>query len=248
MTSNARIQQNTNNDMWNIIRKLIIFVRDVFKTNLEVFYEALKLSPNAQGYVSGSITELLLKKKLQQDYGFEVKRIREKWEGKKHPQHHGDFYFRKPSQNLWFVMESKGVKSNSEKWHKLYNYEKLKSFLITHADKIQFVNQNIDIEPQIIDWLNKELPKFQNEYKTNLYDYEEVQKYFKNQPKRETEKSKSISALKDFTREQIGELIEERLNYVMSKVKVLETHFVWSRKWEYFTQITRIERIFTDFF
>jgi len=34
--------------MWNVIRKLIIFVRDVFKTNLEVFYEALKLSPNAQ--------------------------------------------------------------------------------------------------------------------------------------------------------------------------------------------------------
>jgi len=47
----------------SIIRKLIIFVREVFKTNLEVFYEALKLSPNAQGYVSGSITELLLKKK-----------------------------------------------------------------------------------------------------------------------------------------------------------------------------------------
>ncbi len=212
--------------MWKIIRKLIIFVRDVFKTNLEVFYEALKLSPNAQGYVSGSITELLLKMKLQQDYGFEVKRIREKWEGKKHPQHHGDFYFCKPSQNLWFVMESKGVKSNSEKWHKLYNFEKLKSFLITHADKIQFVNQETEIETQITDWINQNLPKFQNEYKTNLYDYEEVQKYFKNQPKRETEKSKSISALKDFTREQIGELIEERLNYVMSKVKVLETHFV----------------------
>ncbi len=212
--------------MWNIIRKLIIFVRDVFKTNLEVFYEALKLSPNAQGYVSGSITELLLKMKLQQDYGFEVKRIREKWEGKKHPQHHGDFYFCKPSQNLWFVMESKGVKSNSEKWHKLYNFEKLKSFLITHADKIQFVNQETEIETQITDWINQNLPKFQNEYKTNLYDYEEVQKYFKNQPKRETEKSKSISALKDFTREQIGELIDERLNYVMSKVKVLETHFV----------------------
>ncbi len=212
--------------MWNVIRKLIIFVRDVFKTNLEVFYEALKLSPNAQGYVSGSITELLLKKKLQQEYGFEVKRIREKWEGKKHPQHHGDFYFCKASENLWFVMESKGVKSNSEKWHKLYNYDNLKRFLITHADKIKFIDQSAEIEPQITDWLNSNLPKYQNEYKSNLYDYEEVQKYFKNQPKRETEKSKSIIALKDFTREQIGELIEERLNYVMSKVKVLETHFV----------------------
>jgi len=212
--------------MWNVIRKLIIFVRDVFKTNLEIFYEALKLSPNAQGYVSGSITELLLKKKLEQEYGFEVKRIREKWEGKKHPQHHGDFYFRKSSENHWFVMESKGVKSNSEKWHKLYNYDNLKRFMITHSDKISFINQDTEIELQITDWLNVNLPKYQSEYKTNLYDYEEVQKYYKNQPKRETEKSKSISALKDFTREQIGGLIEERLNYVMSKVKVLETHFV----------------------
>jgi len=63
--------------MWNVIRKLIVFVREVFKTNLEVFYEALKLSPNAQGYVSGSITELLLKKKLQQEYGFERNLIQE---------------------------------------------------------------------------------------------------------------------------------------------------------------------------
>jgi len=212
--------------MWNIIRKLIVFVRDVFKTNLEIFYEALKLSPNAQGYVSGSITELLLKKKLQQEYNFEVKRIREKWEGKKHQNHHGDFYFRKNTNNLWYVMESKGVKSNSEKWHKLYNYDNLKRFLITHSDKLSFVNKNSEIEIQIINWLNINLPKFDNEYKSNLYDFEEIQKYFKNQPKRETEKSKSILALKDFTREEISTLIEERLNYVMSKIKVLETHFV----------------------
>jgi hypothetical protein len=63
----------------NIFEKLTRFVKEVFKTNLEIFLEALQLSPNAQGYVSGSITELLLKKKLEDDYGFEVKRIREKW-------------------------------------------------------------------------------------------------------------------------------------------------------------------------
>jgi hypothetical protein len=45
----------------NIFEKLTRFVTEVFKTNLEIFLEALKLSPNAQGYVSGSITELLLK-------------------------------------------------------------------------------------------------------------------------------------------------------------------------------------------
>src|SRR3989338_115754 len=132
----------------NILERITRFVQRVFKTNLEIFLEALKLSPNAQGYVSGSITELLLRKKLEEEYGLEVKRIREKWEGKKHSKHHGDFYFRKPKDSPWYVMESKGVKSNSEKWHRLYNYDNLKNFLITHADKIPRIGRRRDVECQ----------------------------------------------------------------------------------------------------
>lgn len=209
-----------------IFERLTRFVQRVFKTSLEIFLEALKLSPNAQGYVSGSITELLLKKKLEEEYAFEVKRIREKWEGRKHRKHHGDFYFRKPSTGYWYVMESKGVKSNSEKWHKLYNYDNLKNFMITHADKISLINHGGDVEPQIVKWINTNLPKFQHEYLEGLYEYEEVQKYLRNRPKRETAKSKAVAALLKFTREQINDLIDERLDYVMSRVKVLETHFV----------------------
>ncbi len=209
-----------------IFERLTRFVQRVFKTNLEIFLEALKLSPNAQGYVSGSITELLLKKKLEEEYGFEVRRIREKWEGRKHPNHHGDFYIRKPSPAYWYVMESKGVKSNSEKWHRLYNYDNLKGFLIAHADKIAWVNHEEEIEPQIVNWINAHLPKFQNEYAQSLYEYEEAQRYLKSQPKRETAKSRAISALRHCTREQMNDMIDERLEYVMSRVKVLETHFV----------------------
>jgi len=73
-----------------IFQKLEIFVRKTFKTTLEVFLAALKMSPNAQGYVNGSVTELLLKQHLE-NLNYEVKRIREKWEGKKHFNHHGDF-------------------------------------------------------------------------------------------------------------------------------------------------------------
>jgi hypothetical protein len=208
-----------------IFQKIEKFVLDVFKTTLEVFLEALKLSPNAQGYVSGSITELLLMKKIE-NLGFEVKRIREKWEGRKHPNHHGDFYFRKNERNPWYVLESKGVKSNSEKWHKLYNYDKLVKFLYDNSEKISWINTTNRIEPQIEEWINKNLPKFKNEYKNTLYDYEEIQKYLKNKPKRETNKSKLISNLQEFGREQISQMIDERLNYVMTKVKVLETHFV----------------------
>ncbi len=204
----------------NIFQKLEKFVSDVFKTTLDIFLEALRMSPNAQGYVSGSITELLLKKKLEED-GYEVKRIREKWEGKKHPNHHGDFYFK--GKNHWFVLESKGVKSNSEKWHKLYNYNNLKNFLYSHSDKISWIDPKKDIEPQIVNWLQKELPKL-NDESADLYDYEEIQKY--TAPKRETTKSLAIAALKKFSREEIQNKIQERLEYVMSKVRVLETHFV----------------------
>jgi len=206
-----------------IYEKIKRFVEQIFKTTLEIFLEALKLSPNAQGYVSGSITELLLKKKLEEEYSFEVKRIKEKWEGRKHPQHHGDFYFKKPDTSYWYVIESKGVKSNSEKWHKLYNFENLKNLLITHADKVPWINRHQNIEQQVIDWIYINLPKFRSEYSYNLYEYEEVQKYVS---RRKTEKAQSIDRLRSYTRDQINEMIEERLNYVMSKVKVLETHFV----------------------
>jgi hypothetical protein len=96
---------------------------------------------------------------------------------------------------------------------------------MNHADKITWVDQHTEIENQVVEWISENLPKFQNDFAANLYDYEEVQKYLKNLPKRETEKSKAILALKDYDREQIGKMIDERLNYVKSKVKVLETHF-----------------------
>jgi len=206
----------------SIIKKLESFVSKVFKTTLEIFLEALKLSPNAQGYVSGSITELLLKNHLE-TLGYTVERIREKWEGRKHQNHHGDFYFTDKNEN-WFVLESKGVKSNSEKWHRLYNYDKLKTFLFSHHEKINWIDKNKEIEPQIDNWIKNNLPKFLNEYSETLYDYEEIIKY--KSPKRETQKSKDIAKLKQYSREEISNMIDERLKYVMRKIKVLETHFV----------------------
>ncbi len=207
----------------NILERLTRFVQRVFKTNLEIFLEALKLSPNAQGYVSGSITELLLRQKLESEYGLETKRIREKWEGRKHPKHHGDFYFRQPGAADWYVIESKGVKSNSEKWHRLYNYDNLKNFLIANANKIGWLNRRKNVEQQVIEWIDANLPRFQNDYTANLYEYEEIRKY---KPNRETPKAKAVAALRGFTREQINGMVEERLGYVMSRVRVLETHFV----------------------
>lgn len=210
----------------NIFDRLTNFVTRVFKTNLEIFLTALKLSPNAQGYVSGSVTELLLKQKLENELGFEVKRIREKWEGRKHPNHHGDFYIREEGSENWFVIESKGVKSNSEKWHKLYNHENLKRFLISNEDKIYFIDHSLPIEPQIDTWISTNLPLFVSEYSQPLYEYEEIQKYIANLPSRESTKLRAILGLQHYSREEIENMIQERLTYLFSKVKVLETHFV----------------------
>jgi len=98
--------------------------------------------------------------------------------------------------------------------------------LIAHADKTHWIDPTKDIEPQITEWINKNLPQFQQEYALNLYRYDEVQSYLRSPPKRETPKLRSMKALGRFTREQIDEMINKRLQYVMARVKVLETHFV----------------------
>ena len=209
----------------SIFQQLERFVKNTFKTTVAIFLEALKLSPNAQGYVSGSVTELLLKQHIE-ERGYEVERIREKWEGPKHPNHYGDFYFSKKGMNRWFVLESKGIKSNSEKWHKLFNRSKLIQFLYDYHSIIRWIDQTKDIENQIIQWVDQNLPLFQTRYNTTLYEYEEIQKFLQNRPKRETDKSRAIDALKDYSREEIGAMISERLDYIRSKLGVLETHFV----------------------
>lgn len=208
-----------------IFERITRFVDTVFKTTLEIFLEALKLSPNAQGYVSGSITELLLKKTLEEEYGFEVVRVLEKWEGKKHPQHHGDFYFRTPDSQIWYVVESKGIKSNSEKWHKLYNYQNLKKFLFSHADKLPWIDEeNENTEEQVVAWIKENLPDFRDKYASKLYEFGEIESY--QAPKKQTDKSLSIEKLQGYSREEINGMIDERLAYLQTKMRVLETHFV----------------------
>jgi len=111
------------------------YIRETFDVNLDVFINALRLSPSAQGYIIGAISEFLLKEKLEV-LGYEVKRVKEKWDRPKPLNHHGDLYVRKNNSDSWFVVESKGVKSNSEKWAGLNNYNKLRRFFIRNIDHI----------------------------------------------------------------------------------------------------------------
>ena len=206
-----------------IFQKLETFVLKTFKTTLEVFLAALKMSPNAQGYVNGSVTELLLKQHLE-NLDYEVKRIREKWEGKKHTNHHGDFYFRKNGTINWFVLESKGVKSNTEDWNKLYNLPKLIKILFDYHEIIHWIDKTKEIEPQINEWIKNNLPDLLNA--PTLYSYEEIHDYLNNPPKKETAKLLAMQTLANYSRDEIDAMIDNRLEYLMSKIRVLDTHFV----------------------
>ena len=109
----------------------------LFGVEEEVVVEAILDSPNARGYIIGSISELLLRNTLLKQV-FKVLRIKEKWEGPKI--HHGDFYISKDEKN-WFVIESKGLKSNSEKWARSGTdsfYKKLMEKKSMTPDKIWF--------------------------------------------------------------------------------------------------------------
>lgn len=215
--------------MRDILTRLTQFVQRVFKTNLETFLEALRLSPNAQGYVAGSISELLLKQMLESK-GYEVRRIREKWGGTK--QHYGDFYIRAPHSRYWFVVEVKGIKSNAEKWHKLYNYDRLKKLLYQCTHIIKWLKDLSDQEQlaQIEQWIKTNLPRFLREYQLPLYEYEEIRSYVfpKNPTGRALVKARAIEQLRHLSREEVERQIEERIAYLHSRFRVLETHFVAS--------------------
>jgi hypothetical protein len=109
-----------------------------FGVDESVFLEALKLSPSAQGYIAGAISEVLLKDHLEAK-GYEVIRIKEKPSGgnkAKNYEARGDFYIRKQGNKSdeWLVIESKGLKSNSEfRGSKLDSPEKVFRFLKTRV-------------------------------------------------------------------------------------------------------------------
>lgn len=109
-----------------------------FGVDERVFLEALKSSPSAQGYISGAISEVLLKEYLEAK-GFEVIRIKEKPGGGNNAKNYearGDFYVRErgSKEDSWLVIESKGLKSNSEfRGGKLDSPEKVFKFLKNRA-------------------------------------------------------------------------------------------------------------------
>src|SRR3989338_2979192 len=110
------------------------YIKNRFGVGEDIFLQAIKISPSSRGYIMGAISELFLADYLKKK-GFEVLRIKEKPKGgnnAKSSEARGDFYIRPAGSkdDKWLVIESKGLKSNSEfRGDKLNSPDKLFRFL-----------------------------------------------------------------------------------------------------------------------
>ncbi len=183
------------------------FIFKNFGVDEELFQAALVLNPGSKGYILGAISELLLKEYFEKN-DFEVVRIKEKPKGgndAKSSNARGDFYIRPKgsTENKWFVLESKGLKSNSEfRGNKLDNKVKVYRFLkslafINKAYKESIYNSGHQIYDRIkrawkitnpgksfppFNW-SKDHPGAMNADLTNLWaNEEELKNWLENQP------------------------------------------------------------------
>lgn len=102
--------------MPDIQENLSTWLSEHFAVDEKTIIEALKLSPSAQGYIHGALSEILLVNYLESK-DFEVSRIKEKPAGgfdEKKIGYKGDFLIHKKGDSKYFVVECKGLKTNSE--------------------------------------------------------------------------------------------------------------------------------------
>lgn len=110
------------------------YCKKMLGCDIPLLLRAMESSPSSRGYVLGAISEVLLKDCLEQA-GYEVIRIVEKPSGgydAKSDEARGDFYAREKgsTKDEWLVVESKGLKSNSEfRGAKFDSREKVYRFL-----------------------------------------------------------------------------------------------------------------------
>lgn len=95
---------------------ITVWLTEQFGTDVNTIMKALKLSPSAQGYIHGAISEIILIEYLKSEK-YEVTRIKEKPAGgfdKKKIGYKGDFLIKKRDEENYYVVECKGLKTNAE--------------------------------------------------------------------------------------------------------------------------------------
>lgn len=125
------------------------YIISKFGISVGKFLEVLGKSPGAEGYLLGNLTETLFKEHVEAN-GYEALRIKEKPEGgykAKSADARGDFYVRPigSTKDEWFVVECKGVKSNSEKRASLTGKASCSTMLSKHSfSRAKHVNSIYD--------------------------------------------------------------------------------------------------------
>ena len=161
--------------------KLTEWLREVFGVDEKIVLEALKNSPSAQGYIHGAISEVLLAKMLS-SLGYDVYRIKEKPSGgfkEKKVGYKGDFLIKKYGCDDYYVVECKGLKTNSEfrsaqtldshskKLTKKQAYNILKAFI--DVDNKQIFAKGFDKYQKIKkEWENKHPEKIFPSFNWNI--------------------------------------------------------------------------------
>ena len=148
------------------------WVSNNFGTRVELFVQALDMSPSSKGYIQGAISEFELKKQLE-EMGYIVERIKEKPSGgndEKKAGYKGDFLIHKDNEP-YYVIECKGIKTNAE----FRQAEKTENFtkILSREKAISFLKNYIKIDRKKI-------------YETGLRAYNKKKKNWeKNNPGKE---------------------------------------------------------------
>lgn len=196
-----------------------------------VFIKALEQSPSAQGYIHGAVSEILLVEYLKSK-NFIVHRIKEKPAGgydEKKIGYKGDFLVRKADSDKYFVIECKGLKTNSEfrsaetdSGH-LKNLSKEQAFNV--LKKFFQIDKNSIYEKGYKKYLkakedwesknpNKTFPSFKWSKNNPGPDNADITSYFS-----------SLEELKNFVENSNPELLTENaFREKMGLYKILQTH------------------------
>ena len=213
-------------------KNIFNWMREQFNAEPIQIMEALKLSPSAQGYIHGAISEILLIQYLVSE-GYEVLRIKEKPAGgfdEKKPGYKGDFLIKKKDDNKYYVVECKGLKTNSEfryaetdaddhvkKLSKSQAYNTLKKYI--NVDKEKIYNRGLSTYTSAKDnWesrnVGKKFPEFKWPKDAPGSDNVDLTPYFT-----------SVSDLKKFIDEADETLLyETAFRNKRGLYKILQTH------------------------
>lgn len=219
----------------------------------ETIIDALKISPSAQGYIHGAVSELMLIEYLKNN-DFEVHRIKEKPAGgydEKKEGYKGDFLVKKKNSNDFYVVECKGLKTNSE--FRIADTNNNHEKRITKKQAFDCLKKFINIDKQKIyetglkkynkvkrNWQkqnpDKTFPQFKWKVENAGPDNVNLAKYFS-----------SLTELKHFIENSNSDLLTEQAFRNRSGLyKILQTHKPSTRK-DPMTGIKQAAPLVSDF-